>query len=214
MRTGHSQNDEEEAIVSYFKLLQNDKRVLRFLDIGAHDGILLSNTRALAEAGWGGTLVEPSPAAFCRLMKTYQDRTDIDLVNAAITLDSGLVKFHDAAGDFVSTFDERHKELWEARPFDPIKMQPIYVNGVTVEKLVGALPGPYPFINIDVEGANFEVFKAMPLVALNCELICVEFEDRFVSRLAEIETLAARQGYRQFHLTRENVLLARTVKNI
>ena len=32
-----------------------------FLDLGAYDGVDLSNTRALTELGWAGVCIEPNP---------------------------------------------------------------------------------------------------------------------------------------------------------
>jgi len=40
-----------------------------FVEAGAHDGISQSNTKLFEEMGWGGLLVEPSPAAFAQCQK-------------------------------------------------------------------------------------------------------------------------------------------------
>ena len=63
----YSQNLEQNYILEYFK----DKRGT-FIDIGANDGLTLSNTRALAELGWRGVFVEPSPKSFEMLKKNYE----------------------------------------------------------------------------------------------------------------------------------------------
>lgn len=200
--TGYSQNDEEKYILQHF-----ENRVGRFLDIGAHNGVNLSNTRALAERGWTGTLVEPSPAPFKALMDTYRDQSDMVLVNAAVVAgEPRLLLFHDAGGDFVSTFDEAHRQLWGARGADGregVKFQPIYVSAINMAQLVARFPGPYQFVNLDVEGVNHELFFEMQLEALGVELICVEYQDK----LREIEERAAAQSYFRYHVTSENVLL-------
>ena len=199
----HSQNDEEKWILEYFK----SHPIARFLDIGAHDGVTLSNTRALAELGWGGTLVEPSAIPFRALMDIYRGRDDIHLANIAIVPTPARIhKFHDSRGDFVSTFDEKHRQLWAADGADGrrgVPFQPIYVAATTIAALVEVLPGPYAFVNLDVEGINCELFKDLPLRELGVEMICVEYQDR----LTEIEAHAATQGYVRRHVTSENVLL-------
>ena len=58
----YSQNNEQDIIMQYF--IGNRGT---FLDIGANDGVTLSNTYALQQAGWGGVLVEPSEEAFNRI---------------------------------------------------------------------------------------------------------------------------------------------------
>lgn len=51
----YSQLDEERVIVDWFR----DKPVGKYLDIGAWDGIEMSNTRRLAELGWAGVPYGP-----------------------------------------------------------------------------------------------------------------------------------------------------------
>ena len=65
----YSQNNEEEVILNYF-----DGKIGTFLDVGANDGVTLSNTRALAERGWRGVLIEPSPKAFALLKENYKGK--------------------------------------------------------------------------------------------------------------------------------------------
>lgn len=76
----YSQNDEEDVIVQYFARMEhehNQKRPdgspRRFLDVGAHDGMTFSNSRRLAELGWGGWLIEPGKAAYAKLATLYPD---------------------------------------------------------------------------------------------------------------------------------------------
>jgi FkbM family methyltransferase len=202
-----SQNDEEIHIVSYFAVNRAAPR--RFLDIGAHDGVQLSNTRKLAENGWTGTLVEPSPAPFVGLMDNYREIPDANLVHVAVVPErSKILGMRDSRGDFVSTFDRAHEKLWAAPGADGrpgVKFQEIFVYGVTVADLLDTFPGPYSFISLDVEGINFQIFRELPLNRLGTELICVEYQDE----LAAIETCAAVQGFLRYHITTENILLAR-----
>lgn len=204
MRTGYSQNDEERYILGYF-----EDRAGKFLDIGAHDGVNLSNTRALAERGWSGTLVEPSPVPFQALMGNYRERSDVNLVNAAIVSgEPRLLRFYDSGGDFVSTFDEAHRQVWgspSGSRSEGVKFQPIYVSATNMRALLASFPGPYEFVNLDVEGINHELFFDMSLEEMGVQLICVEYQDK----LHEIEERARVQSYFRYHLTSENVLLVK-----
>lgn len=205
----YSQNDEEAVIAQ----LLGDK-VGRLLDIGAHDGVTFSNTRRLALLGWGGTLVEPSPAAFSALMRAYPKRPDMKLVHAAIMADGPqhMMLFHDSRGDMVSTADEKHRALWSGRPGHQsvehaaakVDFQPIYVAGISVFGLLTAFPGPYTFVNLDVEGMNYELFAKLPLRAIGCEVVCVEYQDK----KAEITACAIGQGYHLRHTTGENLIFS------
>lgn len=69
-----SQNGEQAIILKYFGVAQIEARggyvatqPGTVLDIGANDGVTLSNSRALVELGWNAVLVEPAEIAFRKL---------------------------------------------------------------------------------------------------------------------------------------------------
>jgi FkbM family methyltransferase len=167
----YSQHDEEQHIVDRF----GEDSSGRFLDIGAFDGKTFSNVRRLWELGWSGVLVEPNPSSFKSLMQNFPDGEGekVDLVNVAIGADRGLMAFH-ASDDAVSTLSEKHHAIWK----DQAKYRKIHVCVVEVAHLIAVFPGPYRFINLDVEGMNFEILQQLPLDDLACECICVEYEDK------------------------------------
>lgn len=206
----YSQNDEEEVIL---RLLGGRAISQRFLDIGAHDGVTFSNTRRLSDDGWTGTLVEPSPTVFATLKKNCIGR-DLNLVQVAVVADGPerKVTFHDAGGDMVSTMDDAHRQLWagrrghnEVRSIAPatVEYKAIDVTALSVATLIDRYPGPYDFVNLDVEGTNFELFRELPLHDLGVVVICVEYQDK----KAEITNCAAKQGYVVAHTTSENLIL-------
>jgi len=54
-------------------------------------------------------------------------------------------------------------------------------------------PGPYDFLNIDVEGVNGELALACPLDQIGARLVCVENE--FAGHGAEVLARFRRAGY-------------------
>jgi FkbM family methyltransferase len=199
----YSQLDEEEHILRFFGDKRDGKK-RRFLDIGAHDGVSCSNTRRLAELGWGGTLVEPSPSTFTKLMALYSDRDDVNLVNAGIVpYVTCIEKFYESGTSFVGTFDKKHRDEWEGKQH--VHYNKIYVVGVTWEKLFITLPGPYSFVSIDAEGTNFEILEKLYYPQWNgVELICVEHQ----GRVEEIEKMMRIRGFECYHVNETNILLA------
>jgi FkbM family methyltransferase len=87
----YSQNSEEDVILDYFGNFKG-----HLLDIGANDGITLSNSREMIVRGWGGVLVEPSPTAFKKLKYLYLDHSKIDLLNVAIGATNGPAMFYES----------------------------------------------------------------------------------------------------------------------
>lgn len=202
----YSQNDEEDVIRKFFDskgmckcahcldsgvieregsdvlcpACHGNSTKVRFLDIGAYDGKTFSNTLALTERGWGGTLVEASPHAFIALKAQYKHRridakdgSGYNLVQACLGFDWRLRKFWDSP-DAVATDDPKHEEKWRSLG----QYQEIMVPELPLTALLESCPGPYHFINIDVEGETTEkLFRAMPFRALGCRLVCVECND-------------------------------------
>ncbi len=64
----YSQSGEQAVILNYFTGRERGT----LLDIGANDGETFSMSRALMLDGWSGVLIEPSPAAFSKLLDTYR----------------------------------------------------------------------------------------------------------------------------------------------
>jgi len=162
----YSQNDEEKYI------LEHTKETGRFLDIGAADGVVFSNTRSLYARGWDGVLVEPNFTEFSRLACEYNDPERIKLVNVGLAPVGGFRKFYSSI-DMVSTTSQSHYDLWK----NTAKYKEIYVRLAAVDEFFEYFPGPYQFINLDVEGENFSLLQKLPLDELGCECLCVEFED-------------------------------------
>jgi len=168
----HSQNNEEEVILSCFP-----GRVGRFLDIGANDGETFSNTRALALGGWTGVLVEPSPLAFAKLSGLYPFGQT--LLNVAVGLADGEIEFFENTDTLVSTAVEAEKARWGSA------FHPIRVKMVTTASLLATAPGPYDFISIDCEGLDVDVLRGFPPSLRESAVICIE-HNSVASRKEEI----------------------------
>lgn len=164
-----SQYGEHQFILEHFA-----GRVGRFLDVGAYDGLNLSNTRQLMERGWTGVCIEPSPLVFPHLEKNLKQFPGVDGIQAAIVPDdshtNGKVKFW-AVEDALSTLDPRHKAIIE-RHNPAVKYTETFVDAWKWRKLLDRYPEPYDFINIDVEGINWELLRDGPLA----EMVCIEMD--------------------------------------
>lgn len=191
----YSQNDEEKFILEYF----DGSDPGRFLDIGAADGICMSNTYALYLKGWTGMAVEPSRSLFIALA---QNVPRLMRVNTAIGLGNGLETFYDSGGDLISTLDTAHRDLWAAQG---VKYEPTIV---TVETWDVLLIGDYDFdfLNLDVEGTNIELMKQIPLpLVQRLKLACIEFD----GDVAAVRQFFEPHGFKLLHQTGENMIMAR-----
>ncbi len=63
------------------------------VDVGAHDGWLLSNSYPFIGAGWDGVLVEPLPGAFERLVANHRRHPHARCINVACSDTEGVAPF-------------------------------------------------------------------------------------------------------------------------
>jgi|SaaInlStandDraft_4_1057021.scaffolds.fasta_scaffold87439_1 FkbM family methyltransferase len=194
----YSQNNEEQFIVNFF-----ENFIGSFMDIGAYDGKTFSNTHRLAELGWGGVCIEPSPSVFPSLQKLYKDNNKITLCDNAVSSSSGPMTFYDSGGDAISSFDKSHKSKWEQMG---VNFKEVTVNAITTSDVFDKFGFDCDFLNLDVEGTNWQIFSALPLKKLTkLKLICVEHDshiDQMVRKCSEL-------GFKTIHTNGENIILGR-----
>jgi FkbM family methyltransferase len=174
-----------------------------FLDIGAWDGICMSNTYELVQSGWSGIRVESSAHAFVNLMRTHRHHPGVSLVNVALTPhEEQLVGFY-MTEEALSTSCIHHMDKWK----DQAQFQLVYVQPMAVARFLQARPGPFSFISVDTEGTTVEVFRALPLCDLGTKLVCVEKDGPAEAK--EIEGICSAQRFVFLHQTLNNVLYRR-----
>jgi FkbM family methyltransferase len=162
----YSQNNEQDVILQYF-----GSRKGFFLDIGANDGITLSNTYALQLQLWSGVLVEPSEEAFNRII-TYPS---VQKYNVAIGTEDGHCTFHEMgnhlnAGDvsLLSTIKKTELKRWPGVEFKE-RMTEVW----TYKTLLKHSPLKFfDFISIDAEGVDYEILEQIDLKYT--DMVCIE----------------------------------------
>jgi FkbM family methyltransferase len=170
-----SQHNEEEYILRYLPPTG------RFLEIGAYDGLFLSNTYCLLEKGWRGVMVEPSPEAFQKLRhNTSGFKNSVELVHCAISDTNDLTKFFECDEDnkdgirSISTTVPAHVDMWN-KINENVKFRQMYVATITMKNLLGKFGLDFDFVNIDVESANLMILKQLPVAEMNSlRMVCVE----------------------------------------
>ncbi len=175
----YSQTNEEKLVQEYF-----NGRKGTFLDLGANDGVTLSNTRALALAGWDGTLVEMLPVCIRKLSNTYRDRPDIQIIDKAIGPYDGFGPLYESGdhlgkGDhgLLSTIVKVETERWRNTKFS--KFTEGQVEYLSIPTFFSMLQfDTYHFISIDIEGMDWDVLKKLDLTGFGCEFLCVEFNNK------------------------------------
>ena len=205
----YSQHAEEQHILEIFTI-RGCIQMGTFLDVGAWNGKLLSNTYRLTELGWSGVLVEPSPGPFRALLELHGKNPQLHLVNAAVApLDSpDLMRFY-VTDDAVSTSVEDFKRVWASA----VDYRPIYVKPLAARSLAQFCEdklGPLciDLVSVDTEGSSFEIAQALyAALKIKPRAWCVEYATQYRSYAADFKALF--KDYRLVYTSEENLLFAR-----
>lgn len=199
----HSQNAEEEHILKYF-----GDFIGTFVSIGENDGVTFSNVRALANKGWRGIAVEPSPKAFARLKNLYKDRKDIYVYNYAIENHNGKAILQESAAlcsaadvGLVSTFHQHEKERFSRTvAYDPVEVK-TYRWKTALNRWAFK---EFDFVAIDAEGSDLDILKQIDLD--KTRLVIVEWNSKPEMK-AEFEKIL--RDFKIIYTSAENLLFAR-----
>tara|TARA_R110002096_G_scaffold15866_2_gene54555 strand:+ start:2387 stop:3079 length:693 start_codon:yes stop_codon:yes gene_type:complete len=178
-----------------------------FVDVGAHNGKDGSNTYALEKAGWRGVCIEPSPIHQEDLAKNRNCIIENSLIYSERSTKKYFVhnyaegherfKEHLALGrlggfeDVVNTHSylggggivDHMDEGFEKN----LKGEHIELETVTLLDVLKKHESPkvIEFLDIDIEGAEFEIIKNFPFYEYEFKIICIEVRPNTRSSITE-----------------------------
>lgn len=204
----YSQNNEEKYIVEHFALLEKLNIPLNktFLDLGAYDGLELSNTRRLMELGWKGICVEPHPTIFKKLTNNCKDfkKQGVEFYLNALGDINGKLELN-ANDTYYSTLVDSELKRWENTN---LKFSKIEVNVITFDNfLSSSIYKKFDFISIDCEGLDFNILTQIDLDAIECYMVCVETNG--IETEKYIHYVNQFKGFSVLTINAENLIMGR-----
>jgi FkbM family methyltransferase len=186
----YSQIGQDLAVLKYY----NNKRNGYFVEVGASDGISLSNTYLLEkDFDWKGICVEALPTKFKQLCK---NRPTAVCVENAVFSQSGLTVKFDIANSFdmLSGISSYISERW----ITDVKQNCTIID-VTTISLTDLLknanaPAFIDYLSLDTEGSEFEILKTHDFSKYKFGLIDVEHNYIEPTR-TNIKKLLTTNGY-------------------
>ncbi len=140
-----------------------------YVDVGAHNPVDLSTTKAFYDRGWSGINIEPSPDHFRALCE--QRRRDINLQYAVGDHD-GVVTFHDFIGTGLSTTDSAVADIHRKADRDAKTLE---VPMRTLRSILADHPLPeVHFFKVDVEGGEEAVLRGVDFDAFRPWIVLLE----------------------------------------
>jgi len=156
----------------------NNKKAGFYVDIGAHDGISLSNSLFFERYNnWEGICVEPNPLVFNKLIL---NRKSINL-NVCIGNENKKVKFTQIQGysemlsGITENYDERHVQRINNSIYAKGgKKTEIEVEMITLDNINGLKNKKIDFISIDTEGNEYDIIKSFDFNLLEIKALVIE----------------------------------------
>ena len=150
-----------------------------YVEVGAYDGIFVSNTWGLAERGWDGLLIEPVPhlAELCR--KNYVGHERVRVIQKAVGASASQVTLH--LGDVFTTANtdllaEYGDISWAS---GSITAEQVVVECQALDQVLSEenVPKEFDLLVVDVEGFETEVFAGFDLARWRPKMLIVELVD-------------------------------------
>ena len=154
-----------------FALQQNNlKREGFFIEIGAADGVELSNTFLLEkEFGWSGILVEPAR----NVQKKLKESRSAKILSVALTSSTqSLVKFSEKG--VLSTVTEFQNEDLHRKYRRFSKKYAVDNDSLLNIVRANQCPKVIDFLSIDTEGSEFDILRNFDFGQYKFRAICIE----------------------------------------
>ena len=156
-----------------------------FLDIGAADAKRSSNSKALENAGWDGTCVEPFPSG---RWHTRRARLFKEVVYSRA---EKLIEFRAAEG---LGGIEQHIDTWRQR----VTQAPVVkMKTTTIGSILRRAKAPeyIHYMSLDTEGAEWEILRVFPFERYRLGAMTIEHNGEQPKR-TQIRRLLEAHGYR------------------
>ena len=184
----YSQIGQDKKVIEFYK----SKRNGYFVEIGAYDGIALSNTYALEKyLDWTGICVEPLKHRFDQLLK---NRTAI-CSNMAVYHSSNLDVSFDIEGDAgmlsgINTHIDCHKNIVNANK------KTVTVKTISLNDLLETNKAPsfIEYLSLDTEGSEYEILRTLDFNKWTFGIIDLE-HNHMEPRRTNIRNLLTKNGY-------------------
>ncbi len=176
----YGQNKEDEIINNLIVSKYGSDFKGTVLDLGANDGITLSNSRFFIENGWRGVLVEAGKLPYQKLMTTILPNTIA--INCAIGNQDGYLTFYESNNllnnddiGLVSSLISEETQRWRNVGIGFTEYQVECHTWNTFKNKFHLESQNFNIISIDIEGMDYDVLTQMNLAELDCKILCVEF---------------------------------------
>jgi len=167
----YSQFGQDSFVLDYF----NNKRNGIFIDIGAYDGVSLSNTYYLEkELGWTGICFEPIPNIFNKLEK---NRNCVKIM-AGVSNKSGpeiftyIIGHGEMLSGITQDYDTKHLQLIKevGGINEELSLKTVVLDDILEEYKIYEID----YLSLDTEGSELKILKSINWDKFNIKVMTIE----------------------------------------
>ncbi len=172
-RSYKAQFGEDRFLDEYFA----HKRDGVFVEVGAYDGVEMSNSYFFEQRGWTGLLVEADPdvAARCRAARPRSVVVNCAVVapGTSPTVTFQISEEHKSLSSL--SFDRSRREALETIT-GAVRLREVSVPARTLDDVLAqhAPAAPIDFVTIDVEGHEWDVLRGFTIARWRPEVVILE----------------------------------------
>lgn len=201
----YSQNKEEEIIINHFLSRNIKLGNVSFIDLGAYDGIRLSNTRRIWELGATGVMVEMGLSIFEQLKKNYERQKRIYLYNYGVSIVNGSAMYFDTE-EPLSTLLESETDRWNNVTYERKIARLRNVNTLLKEIEFNNNITKFDVVSIDCEGLDYEILSQFDFEKTQTSIVVVEANGKEEQKYIDYCNTF---GFKLTHANSENLIFER-----
>jgi FkbM family methyltransferase len=184
LKATYSQHKQDLRAIDFF----NEKNKLFYLDIGANDGVIISNTYLFEKKyNWDGICSEPLPSQFELLKQNRDAKFDNNAVYSESNLQLEFSVHRWLSG--LTTHIQKNQ-------IETLNKPKIIVNTITLQDLLKKhnAPKTVHYVSLDTEGSELEILNSVDLNMYKFLYICVE-HNYDINKRNGINQLLVKNGY-------------------
>ena len=164
-------------------------RIESFIDVGANDGVLFSNTYKFAKEGARGLCLEPCPSTFFKLRLNHLFHPRVKCIRVAASNRSGSIPFlKDGYEEILSRVaDPSCSQTDDQSSHEPT----ITVPALTLEQILHKYSRfqQTDLLSVDVEGHERQVFEGLQNCPVQARAIILETDKTDIEGILSLPTL-------------------------
>jgi len=171
------------------------KRSGYFVEFGATDGVLLSNTYLLERRyGWMGICAEPHPEFFAQLRRNRRCHVSDACVAGESGRDVEFILANEYGG--IADFAGNDSHAAKRQAFRSLG-KVIHMQTTSLDELLTSFRAPreIDYLSLDTEGSEYEILSAFPFE--RWRIHCITVEHNFSETREPIRKLLETRGYRR-----------------